>query len=384
MFRNFAFFKSLNMEIQIEPKQIIDAYSTPIVQQTSFWSKVKERLGLFSSAYEFKVRNRDIYEGVGGFSCTNADFILFFQYLNQEDYLAYVPYGPEVEPSENNQGAFLEELSEILKSYLPKNCIALRYDLNWESHWCKEEDFDEDGTWLGLPKSEFQEIKLNYGTCNRNLRKANTNILPANTIVLDLTQKESDLLQRMKPKTRYNIKLALRKGVEVRSMGIEGLKIWYDLYHETALRNGLFINDYLYFETMFASKMEGEDNEVKVQLLVAYYDGIPLSAMFLVFSSYRATYLYGASSSQMRNVMSTYALQWKAIQIAKANNCFEYDMFGIAPSPNPSHPMYGLYKFKQGFGGEIYHQLGCWDYPIEEDKYNYFSACEMNMQGYYK
>lgn len=384
MFRNFAFFKSLNMEIQIEPKQIIDAYSTPIVQQTSFWSKVKERLGLFSSAYEFKVRNRDIYEGVGGFSCTNADFILFFQYLNQEDYLAYVPYGPEVEPSENNQGAFLEELSEILKSYLPKNCIALRYDLNWESHWCKEEDFDEDGTWIGLPKSEFQEIKLNYGTCNRNLRKANTNILPANTIVLDLTQKESDLLQRMKPKTRYNIKLALRKGVEVRSMGIEGLKIWYDLYHETALRNGLFINDYLYFETMFASKMEGEDNEVKVQLLVAYYDGIPLSAMFLVLSSYSATYLYGASSSQMRNVMSTYALQWKAIQIAKANNCFEYDMFGIAPSPNPSHPMYGLYKFKQGFGGEIYHQLGCWDYPIEEDKYNYFSACEMNMQGYYK
>jgi lipid II:glycine glycyltransferase (peptidoglycan interpeptide bridge formation enzyme) len=383
MFRNFAFFKSLNMEIQIEPKQIIDAYSTPIVQQTSFWSKVKERLGLFSSAYEFKVRNRDIYEGVGGFSCTNADFILFFQYLNQEDYLAYVPYGPEVEPSENNQGAFLEELSEILKSYLPKNCIALRYDLNWESHWCKEEDFDEDGTWIGLPKSEFQEIKLNYGTCNRNLRKANTNILPANTIVLDLTQKESDLLQRMKPKTRYNIKLALRKGVEVRSMGIEGLKIWYDLYHETALRNGLFINDYLYFETMFASKMEGEDNEVKVQLLVAYYDSIPLSAMFLVLSSYRATYLYGASSSQMRNVMSTYALQWKAIQIAKANNCFEYDMFGIAPSPNPSHPMYGLYKFKQGFGGEIYHQLGCWDYPIEEDKYN-FSACEMNMQGYYK
>lgn len=382
MFRNFAFFKSLNMEIQIEPKQIIDAYSTPIVQQTSFWSKVKERLGLVSSAYEFKVRNRDIYEGVGGFSCTNADFILFFQYLNQEDYLAYVPYGPEVEPSENNQGAFLEELSEILKSYLPKNCIALRYDLNWESHWCKEEDFDEDGTWIGLPKSEFQEIKLNYGTCNRNLRKANTNILPANTIVLDLTQKESDLLQRMKPKTRYNIKLALRKGVEVRSMGIEGLKIWYDLYHETALRNGMFINDYLYFETMFASKMEGEDNEVKVQLLVAYYDGIPLSAMFLVLSSYRATYLYGASSSQMRNVMSTY--QWKAIQIAKANNCFEYDMFGIAPSPNPSHPMYGLYKFKQGFGGEIYHQLGCWDYPIEEDKYNYFSACEMNMQGYYK
>ena len=58
-------------------------------------------------------------------------------------------------------------------------------------------------------------------------------------------------------------------------------------------------------------------------------------------------------------------------------------MFGIAPNRDPSHPMYGLYKFKNGFGGEIFHQLGCWDYPIEEEKFNYFSAAEMSAQGYY-
>lgn len=92
------------MDILIEPKDVIDAYSTPIVQQTSFWSIVKERLGLHSCAYEFQVRNRDIYDGVGGYSMTNADFIMFFQYLNREDYIAYVPYGPEIEPSESNQG----------------------------------------------------------------------------------------------------------------------------------------------------------------------------------------------------------------------------------------------------------------------------------------
>lgn len=115
---------------------------------------------------------------------------------------------------------------------------------------------------------------------------------------------------------------------------------------------------------------------------MAYYENTPLAAMFLVLSSHRAIYLYGASSSSMRNVMPTYALQWKAIQEAKAGKCYEYDMFGIAPNPNPSHPMYGLYKFKNGFGGEIFHQLGCY-YPIDEDKYNRFSACEMNMQGYY-
>lgn len=134
---------------------------------------------------------------------------------------------------------------------------------------------------------------------------------------------------------------------------------------------------------MFASRMECADSDVSVQLLVAYHDDIPLAAMFLVLSAYRATYLYGASSSSCRNVMPTYALRWRAIQIAKARKCLEYDMFGIAPNPDPSHPMYGLYKFKQGFGGDIFHQLGCWDYPVDEKKYRYLAACEMQMQGYY-
>lgn len=90
--------------------------------------------------------------------------------------------------------------------------------------------FDEEGRWIGLPGKESQEIKLNYGTCCHNLRKANTNILPVNTIVLDLSTTEEKLLARMKPKTRYNIRLALKRGVEVRSAGIEGLQIWYSLY----------------------------------------------------------------------------------------------------------------------------------------------------------
>ena len=199
------------MHLKIEPKKVVDAYSTPIVQQTSFWSKVKERLGMDSRAFDFSVRNSEIYTNVGGYAHTQGDFITFFQYLNTEDYIAYFPYGPEIEPSEENHGRFLEELSESLRSYLPKHCVALRYDLNWESHWCKTENFDTKGNWLGLPDKEFQEFKLNYGTAEWNLRKANTNILPANTIVVDLTPDEATILDRMKPKTRYNIRLARRK-----------------------------------------------------------------------------------------------------------------------------------------------------------------------------
>ena len=120
-------------------------------------------------------------------------------------------------------------------------------------------------------------------------------------------------------------------------MGIDGLQTWYNLYKETAARNGLTLNDFNCFHSMFASKMGMCDDDVDVQLLIAYYDEMPLAAMFLVLSAHRATYLYGASSSSFRNVMPTYALQWKAMQIAKAYKCREYDMFGVAPNPDPSH-----------------------------------------------
>ena len=371
------------MTINIEPKEIVDVYGTPIIQQTSFWSKVKQKQGVDSEAFEFKIRNSELYQNVGGYSCTQADFLMFFQYFNNKDYIAYLPYGPEVEPSEEKQGIFLEELSEIMRSYLPKHCIALRYDLNWQSHWNKEDDQDESTQWREEPDKQYQEFQLNYSTNNWNLKKSNSNILPVNTIIMDIDRSEDEILASMKSKTRYNISLAIRKGVDVRSVGIEGLEIWYQLYRETAERNKLHTSDFSYFQTVFMEKMANKDADVQVRLLIAYVDNIPLAAMFLILSSHRATYLYGASSTLMRNFMPTYALQWKAIQIAREYNCTEYDMFGVAPRPEPSHPMYGLYKFKKGFGGNIYHQLGCWDYPLDKDKYSLLQAYEMKLQGYY-
>lgn len=372
------------MYINLEQKDTEDTISTPIVQQTSYWSKVKEHLGINSYAFDFSVRDSDIYEGVGGLTRTNSDLLIFREWVNRDEYIAYLPYGPEIEPSEGNHGNFLEELSETLRPYLQDGCITIRYDLGWESHWCKPEDYDEEGRWLGLPSRESQEFKLNCTTTNWNLHKSNTNCLPVNTIVVDLTGTEEEILMRMKPKTRYNIRLALRKGVEVRSLGPEGLDTWYQLYTETAGRNGLTLNDRNYFETVMTSRLEHDDPAVTLKLLTAFYEGTPVAAMFLVLSAHRATYLYGASTIRNRNTMATYALQWKAMQLAKAHGCLEYDMFGIAPQADPSHPMYGLYRFKRGFGGQIYHQLGCWDYPCDQERYKQLCAYEMSMQGYYK
>jgi len=371
------------MVLNLEKKGILDVYDTPIVQQTPYWSLVKDKQGVQSLAFDFTVRNKELYNNVGGFSCSQADFLMFVQYLNRDKYIVYLPYGPELEPSEEHQGEFIEELSESLKSYLPEGCVMIRYDLNWRSHWSSPDNYDENGIWMGAPEKNFQEFRLNYNTHYWNLRKSNSNVLPSNTIIVDISKSEGEILGRMKQKTRYNIGLSLRKGVDVRIGSFDDLDIWYKLYRETALRNRLNINDIKYFHSIFAAKMDNSYLPTQIKLLIAYVDDIPQSAMFLVVSRHRATYLYGASSSERRNFMATYALQWKAIQIAKQMGCTEYDMFGISPNAEPSHPMYGLYKFKLGFGGEVFHQLGCWDYPVNKDEYEFFAASELNNRGYY-
>jgi len=372
------------MNIVIEKKDIKEVYETAIIQQTAFWSEVKTKQGLQSEAFNFKVENKKIFGNALKNTYTHADFLVLLQPLDNEYSVAYVPYGPEIEPNEENQGKFLEELSESLRTYLPSKCILIRYDLAWESHWAKESDrFDELGNWNGPPEKKYQEFRFNFDTVNWNLRKANSDILPSNTIFLDLQKDNDQILQDMKPKTRYNINLSYRKGVNVKKVGMENLHIWYALYQETAQRNRIHINDISYFKTVLTARAENTASPADVELLLAELDGTPLAAMFLVISGNRGTYLYGASSSSNRNYMATYALQWEAMKIAKERGCMEYDFFGVAPRAEPSHPLYGLYKFKTGFGGELYHRMGCWDYPLHLEQYNRFIAVEMQSQGYH-
>lgn len=368
----------------VHKKEVEELYATPILQQTAFWSAVKKRLGTNSIAINFNSRKSALYGVSDDRSSLYSDVLIVLQQINRYYSVAYVPYGPELEPSDEFQGMFLEELSESLRSFLPKNCILIRYDLCWESWWAKDKDyFDEQGIWKGEPDTPTQEFRFNFSTHNWNLKKAHSNILPANTIYLNLTTGTDTLLKRMKPKTRYNIGLAHRKGVTVKSMGLDGIHIWYELYKETAARNHILLNDLKYFQAVISARADDTHSPADVNLLVAEKDGKPLAAMFLVITQNRGSYLYGASSSTERNLMATYALQWEAICRSKEAGCTEYDMFGISPSPDPQHPLYGLYKFKSGFGGDIYHSLGCWDYPLDKDLYTLFRASELNSQGYH-
>ena len=131
------------------------------------------------------------------------DLLILFPNIGEDNCIGYIPYGPRIKPSDENHGLFLEELSESLRTYMPNNCIALRFDLLWESPWAKDETyFDEKGNWIGPPTRISQELRLKFDTQNWNLKKAKTNILPSDTIFMDLQKEDRTLLQEMKSKTR--------------------------------------------------------------------------------------------------------------------------------------------------------------------------------------
>lgn len=372
------------MKVQVQNKVTRNIYKTPVLQQTAYWSQVKREQGIASKAFDLKVRSSDLYVTPGCQNYVIDDLLILFQDIGHDYKIGYVPYGPTIKPSEENQGLFLEELSESLRPFLPPKCVMLRYDLLWESLWARDDFyFKDNGEWLGPPARTNQEIRLNFDTQKWNLRKANTNILPADTIFIDLKMGENRLLKEMRPKTRYNVRLSRRKGVRVRRAGMSDLGLWYGLYKETCARNKIYLHDLEYFGTILGTDVSETSSPAEVELLIAEIGDRPLAAMFLVFSGQRATYLYGASSSTNRNYMATYALQWEAIKRARKRGCTEYDMFGVAPRPDPAHPLYGLYRFKKGFGGSLFHRMGCWDYPLDPGDYELYRMAEMKSEGYH-
>ncbi|HCM19900.1 MAG TPA: hypothetical protein DIC46_03810 [Porphyromonadaceae bacterium] len=147
--------------------------------------------------------------------------------------------------------------------------------------------------WKGHPDISAQELRFNFNTENWKFKKAGSNILPAYTIYLDLSPDADTLLQCMKPKTPYNIRLAARKSVSVTSKGMEGRDTWHELYKETALRNRI-LNEMKYSEAVLAAKAQDRRSPADVRLLIVSYGDMPLAAMFLAITGSRGSSLYGA------------------------------------------------------------------------------------------
>jgi len=359
-----------NQSLRIEPIDVEELCPGDNLFQGRLWAELKTELGWNPAAFRIEWRSR------------RSSILTLVRRLGPGSQYAYVPAGPDIDVGDDEQGILLESLSTALTRYLPDSTVYIRYDLAWRSPYAETDVHEGEPNVIRRPDPRIRELRMNFGTRRRNLRKAWTDIQPADTLIVDLSHGSEALLENMRAKTRYNLRLAGRRGVRVRSAEAQELSQFYRLYAETAERNRIRLHDYRYFLQIFEVAAKPEV-PADVRLLFAERDGRPLAAMVLAVAGERATYLYGASSNSGRELMPTYALQWEAMKIARSLGCSEYDLFGVPPSDDPAHPMYGLYRFKTGFGGRAVHRRGCWDFPYALEAYEQIRARELVGAGYH-
>jgi lipid II:glycine glycyltransferase (peptidoglycan interpeptide bridge formation enzyme) len=348
-------------EMDLTPKNLQGLYPTDIVFQTEYWGVVKHRLGWRTFAFDL------------GAPKPSSDVLVLIKPVEQGTFAAYVPQGPEFTPAAEDYGVFLEQLSEALAEKIDPVPAFIRYDLPWESPYAREM---REKQWYDFPESRIREMRMNFGTQKWNLRKAPVDMTVAHGYIVDVGKSEEELLARMKSKTRYNIRLAHRKGVRVHVGSIEDLPAFYALYRDTALRNGFSMSGCDYFSALFSAHAQGRSAS-EIVLLLATHQGDLLAGAVMAISEKGAFFLHGGSSMIKRNHMGPYALHWEAIRYARSRGCRTYDMGAVSPSKDPEHSFYGLYRFKSGFGGDILHRSGSWDYPIDMDTYTAFRNSEM-------
>jgi lipid II:glycine glycyltransferase (peptidoglycan interpeptide bridge formation enzyme) len=191
-----------------------------------------------------------------------------------------------------------------------------------------------------------------------------------NTLVSDLTLAEDALLAAMKPKWRYNIRLAERRGVVIRPGAAADLPAFYAMYAETGGRDGFLVRPYAYYRPIWERFLADDLGH----LLLAEVAGLPVAGLFLFRFGPTAWYFYGASTDRSRELMPNHALQWAALRWAKAAGCTRYDWWGAPNALEESDPMWGVYRFKQGFGGEFTPWIGAWDYPVHRAAYWAYTA----------
>ena len=205
----------------------------------------------------------------------------------------------------------------------------------------------------------------------RGWRFSSDQIQFRNTVLINLSHSEDEMLARMKQKTRYNVRLAGKKGVTVRIGTLDDLLMLYKMYAETSVRDGFVIRDESYYQTVWQSFMQSKSPTCEP--LIAEVDGEPVAAVFVFYFAGRAYYIYGMSREAHREKMPNYLLQWEAIRRARAAGCNTYDLWGAPDKFDESDSMWGVFRFKQGLGGDVVRTLGAWDFTPKPFWYKMYS-----------
>jgi peptidoglycan pentaglycine glycine transferase (the first glycine) len=351
--------------------QIISNLPDPHFLQTYEWGQVKAKYGW--SPY-YAIWNADgkftVSQTTDNWSLVTGDIVAAALILKRTAFrrfsIFYAPKGPLMDwANESLRKRVLDDLQSFAKK---QGAIFLKLD-------------PDVVLGRGVPVS-VDEVTENSGQAVRSDLKrrgwveSSDQIQFRNTVIMDLSASEEDILMRMKQKTRYNVRLAEKKGVSVRVGKIEDLEMLYKLYAETSVRDGFVIRDEEYYMTVWKTymlKAEGQTSEPIAVPLIAEVDGEAVAAIFLFMFAGRGYYVYGMSRDKHREKMPTYLLQWAAMKHAKAHGCLTYDLWGAPDVFDESDSMWGVYRFKEGLSGEVVRTLGAYDFAPNKFWYTMYS-----------
>ncbi len=302
--------------------------------QTLGWAALKGRFGWESQL----VTLQD-----GGELVAGAQLLYRWLPIGRLFSVAYLPKGPVVDWENTDRVyAILEELGRQARKH---RAVFLRIE----------------------PDLREKEVPgLDSLLADAGFRPVQQATQPRRTILVDISGSEDEILKRMKQKTRYNIRLAGRKGVVVRQGGGQDLEVFGQLMQETGGRNLFGVHSQAYYQAAFDLFAPDE----RVCLLLAEYNGRPLAALMVFALGETAWYFYGASGNEERQRMPAYLLQWEAIRWARARGCIQYDLWGVpdadeekleAEFAGRSDGLWGVYRHKRGFGGQLVRWVGAFD-----------------------
>jgi len=307
----------------------------PHVLQSWEWGAFKERHGWTATRLLFEAHGRPLA----------AASVLRRRVAPFPFAILYVPKGPIFDHADrDNLTIVLDELERLARR---ERAIFVKIDPD-------------------VPRENTEVQRLLQ---ERGWRPSAEQIQFRNTLISDLTLSEEELLARMKPKTRYNVRLAARRGVVVRPGSPADLPLFYQMYAETAARDGFIIRPYAYYQDAWGGFMEAG----LAQMFLAYLDE-PLAGVIVFRFGPTAWYFYGASRDRHRELMPNHLLQWEAMRWAKAQGCTLYDWWGAPDVLDESDRMWGVYRFKEGFGGWFVEGIGAWDFPTSQTLYRLYTT----------
>ena len=211
-----------------------------------------------------------------------------------------------------------------------------------------------------VENEDFRRMLEDFGFRTRHGGKNFEAIQPKFVFRLWLNGRtEDEIMASFHQKWRYNIRLAVKKGVEVRVCGKEMVPDFARIMLTTGVRDGFVTRPPEYFANMLDNLGE------HARLYMAFHEGQPIAGTLAIHYGDKVWYLYGASSNEHRNLMPNYLLQWSMIQWAVETGCSVYDFRGVSGDISEDNPLYGLYKFKKGFGGDFTEFVGEYDLVLK-------------------